>query len=192
MSNVDRRQILTGIIASLGGASVLSGCGEAPSVPIDIDDPAVRRPLGPGGRFYAAHELSFLHQFSDALLPRTDTPGATDVGVPALMDRMMADWASDETRRVQRATINTISQTLHERLGQPFSLATSDRAAAALAVLDDEAFSQGRHSGYKPLKRFVADVYFLTEAGLRDERGYELVPGQWVPSKPLRDAGKTP
>ena len=36
----------------------------------------------------------------DRILPPTDTPGASDVGVPAFIDRLLAEWAEPDERIV--------------------------------------------------------------------------------------------
>ncbi|HAC07925.1 MAG TPA: hypothetical protein DCF71_18940, partial [Gemmatimonadetes bacterium] len=42
---------------------------------------------------------------SDLLLPRTETPGALDAHVPALLDQLMAEWASSDTQASHRAAL---------------------------------------------------------------------------------------
>ena len=40
---------------------------------------------------------------ADQILPKTDTPGALDVGVPAFIDRMLAGYYTDKERGIVRA-----------------------------------------------------------------------------------------
>ncbi|WP_211211183.1 gluconate 2-dehydrogenase subunit 3 family protein, partial [Asticcacaulis biprosthecium] len=87
-----RRQVLQGLIFSLGGAAALSAfhsteAGAAESAT---------------GGFYTADELALVTFLADAIIPRTDTPGAVGAGVPAYMDHLYLTWAGEKTKADHR------------------------------------------------------------------------------------------
>ena len=43
-------------------------------------------------------QLALVGELAETILPRTDTPGALDAGVPAFIDRMLATWDTAEER----------------------------------------------------------------------------------------------
>mgnify|MGYP000002849333 FL=1 len=79
-----RREVLQGLIVSIGGASMLAACDNAARVAVSNSQSL---------RFFSDQELALVSRISDLLLPRTDTPGALDVNVPGFIDGLMAEWA---------------------------------------------------------------------------------------------------
>ena len=180
----DRRQVLLGLAFTLGGANALAAC-EGNS------EDAILQAVRPSGRlnFYSRAEFRLLGVLSDAIVPRTETPGALDVQVPAYMDAMMNAWASGETKRAQKAALRAI----RSELGSDFMRLLDEECRAAVAALDARAFAeQGELSGqYRALKSLIASVYYASEPGATQELQYELVPGRWDGDAPLSEIGRT-
>ena len=84
-----RREVLQGLIVSVGGAAALTACGGVATV-------ISTRPNA-AARFYTEQELALVTRVSDLIIPRTETPGALDVNVPGYLDGLMSDWASEAT-----------------------------------------------------------------------------------------------
>lgn len=180
----DRRQILLGLAFALGGASAVGGCEG------DSGD-AILQAVRPNGQlaFYSRRDFQLLGVISDAIIPRTETPGALDVQTPAYMDAMMSAWASDETKRSHRDALKAI----RAELGSKFMRLPDEERRAAVAALDARAFAeQGELSGqYRALKSLIASVYYASEPGATQELQYELVPGRWDGDAPLSEIGRT-
>lgn len=166
-----RRQVLQGLILSLGGAAALSTFQEAEA----------QSPKATSG-FYIADELALVTFLADAIIPRTDTPGAVGAGVPAYMDHLYLTWASEKTRSDHRAQLAAIGTKLDQRGG---------RKIKAVADLDAAAFAGDDHWDYRNLKSLIATVYYLSEPGATQELQYELVPGRWISSAPIGEIGRT-
>lgn len=58
-----------------------------------------------GTRVLEANERATIAAIADAILPRTDTPGALDVQAPAFVELVIADWLPDAERRSLREGI---------------------------------------------------------------------------------------
>ena len=170
---ISRRDAIKSLIVSLGGSTLLSACGGRVTL----------TPSAPGAppRFYTDREMAVLSRVSDLLIPRTETPGALDVGVPALLDQLLADWASRDTQADQRAALATLDAELTSRSGGDFLGATDGVAREALAALDADVFAGEAVEGYRSLKGLVSQVYFATEGGAVEEQGWMAVPGRWDP-----------
>ena len=83
---MDRRELLYRASMLLGGAltagtvsGILAGCTTSDS------------PGQPGGGFLSADEMRTVTAMADQIIPRTDTPGAVDAGVPAFIDKMLTN-----------------------------------------------------------------------------------------------------
>jgi hypothetical protein len=170
---ISRRDVLKTLIVSVGGTSLLSACGGQVTLGA----------LAPGAppRFYSEREMALLSRVSDLLLPRTDTPGALDVHVPALLDQLMAEWANSRTQAAHRATLAALDSRLRTHTGGDFLSASDTVALEALATVDEAAFTGEPIEGYRSLKGLITQAYFATEAGALEERQWVAVPGSWEP-----------
>jgi hypothetical protein len=119
-------------------------------------------------------------EFADIILPRTDTPGAKDAGVPQALDSLMTNWASSERQRQFRELIDDID-------GQAFIAGRKSFAKLPmkqrvdLATAYDAARMNGGDPVYGKFKELVLTLYYLSEAGATRELRYELIPGKWEP-----------
>ncbi|MEQ8955089.1 MAG: gluconate 2-dehydrogenase subunit 3 family protein [Gammaproteobacteria bacterium] len=170
-----RREVLQGLIISLGGASALSACGGVANV-------LATRP-GMPTRFYTTAELGLVSRISDLIIPRTETPGALDVNVPGYLDGLMSDWANDETRQEHRQALDTIDDELALLARGDFRTVADAAAESALIRLDGDAFNgNGELAGYRRLKGYITNAYFATEEGAIEELKWVAVPGRWDPA----------
>ena len=170
-----RREVLQGLIVSMGGAAALTACGGVANV-------VATRP-GSAGRFYTASEMSFLSSLSDLIIPRTETPGAVDVNVSGYMDALMTDWANDETRSSHRQDLGRIENELNQLVGGSFVGAEEDRSVRVLSELDAAVFDGSKDlEGYRRIKGYISRSYFATESGAVEELKWVSVPGRWDPS----------
>lgn len=170
-----RREVLKALIVSIGGASLLTACGgEATLAPVS--------PLTGSGKFYNERELALVSRISDLLLPRTETPGALDVDLPAFLDQLMSEWASAATGEAHHSTLATLDAQLGNALAGDFVSADQLAAERALTEVDSAAFTSGADgSGYRGLKSLITQAYFATEAGALQEQQWVAVPGRWEP-----------
>lgn len=170
-----RREVLQGLIVSIGGASALTACGGVANV-------MATRP-GATPRFYSDSEYALVTRISDLIIPRTETPGAVDANVPGYMDGLMTDWASSETKNAHRTALRQIKRELDQRAGADFLTVSDSAAESSLASFDAAAFAQeGDADGYKRMKGYVSQSYFATEEGATEELRWVAVPGRWDPS----------
>lgn len=175
-----RREVIKGLIASVAGAGVLSGC---------VSEWLVT-PTAPGrpARTFTVQQFSLLERLSDLIIPRTSTPGALDANVPGFIDGLMFEWADANTRESFQAGIEAIHLELSQRAGGEFLSAEPITATKLLTKFDADSFTGGageleRH--YRNIKSLIVESYFASEQGARQELQWPAVPGRWEGCKPL-------
>lgn len=157
---VDRRALLRGAILLVGGS--LAG------LPADAF-----AQLAQSDRFFSEARFAVLDEVAETIIPRTDTPGARDVGVPGLIDALMTNWASDERGRDFRALLDDIDSAA----GRSGLLALpAEERFDLIRRYDAEKLYEPVYSWFKEL---VLTLYYLSEEGATQELRYELVPGAW-------------
>lgn len=161
---VDRRALLRGAILLVGGS--LAG----------VPDHAFAQ--GAAG-FFPPAERAILDAACATMIPKTDTPGAIEAGVPAFIDSMMARWASDDTRDGFRSVLAEIDAAARESGGKGFASLAPAEQTKVLTAYDAAAIGGG--GDYRRFKELVLTGYYLSEIGATQELRYELAPGVWEP-----------
>lgn len=110
-------------------------------------------------RVFDGPQLQLLAELTDRIIPRTETPGASDAHVPLLIDRIAG-------RRVEAA------QEWKEMLAW-FSIKgeTADARLALLKAISTESNTLGARY-FKMLKDTTIDQYYGTKEGLQQELGW--------------------
>jgi len=164
-SMLDRRELLRRAIALVGGT--------AAATPLELFADS-----GPRARFFGAAQYSLLEAVADIIMPRTDTPGAIDAGVPVAFDALMKNWASRERQEQFRALLDEMDQAAR---GQATGLLALERDRRAEVVV---AFDKSKAGDkvYRKFKELVLKLYYLSEIGATQELRYEHVPGRWEAS----------
>ena len=182
-AGIDRRELLKGAIALVGGATWLAGCGDAE---IDAIDPAAG-----AGRYFDEDRLAVLARVVDIIMPATDTPGALAASVDRFIDGMMAGWASAATRVRYDATLDAIDARAFDAHGARFVDCAPHDQAALLRRLDRSAFGDDPEvPGFRELRFLVLAGYYTSEIGASQELRFELVPGRYLECVPVGDIGR--
>lgn len=190
---IHRRAVLGRAASLLGGAlsmsavaGVLAGCAASPSPVADASpagDPATARSAA-------------IAVIADLILPRTDTPGAIDVGVPAFIERMMADYYRPEERRAFMAGLDRVDTDARATLGRPFLALSSGEQTALLERYDREAYDWARAGGegatpfFRTMKELTTLGYFTSETGASKVLKYDPIPGAYEACIPYADVGR--
>jgi len=168
--------LLGGAMSSSTVAALLSGCEAAPA-------PAEWTPAA-----LTDGQLDVLTAVVDLILPRTDTPGAVDVGVPAFIDLLLDRWAEHDQR--SRVLVGL------DELGEGFLSMDSDARTALLTQLDEEAVQERDRDAdplpwFATLKEWTVVGYYTSEAGATQELQWLAAPGRFDGDVPLEEVGRT-
>lgn len=144
-----------------------------------------------------------MREVAQAVLPRTDTPGAGEVGVGDFVIVALAhglDGTRDpsassemprsfpEYRRTDGSLryVDWLEGQLDRRAGGDWLGKPPERRAAVLVAIDAEAFAEGENeSPWKKIKGLILTGYYTSEIGGSRELQYEPVPGRFDPAVPL-------
>jgi glucoside 3-dehydrogenase (cytochrome c) hitch-hiker subunit len=139
-------------------------------------------------RFLQPAQARLIAIVADAILPRTDTPSATDVGVLAWIDTIAADYFSDVQRTDFAAGIAAIDDHALSIAGARLASLPSGVVSGVLTSLDaacgTKNLSAAEH-GYVQLKDLVIHGYFTSEPVQKDILRVPIIPGRFDPSVPV-------
>lgn len=149
------------------------------------------------------HQARTLNAIAERILPTTDTPGAGDAGIPAFVDRLLDGWLPHPARDHLLAELGRFDDHARERHPDAggFVDLTESAQDALLTEAQDEALARrnGRAFSRNPnrlheqpffdlVKWLTLFGYYTSEAGMKSELGYRIVPGRWDPCVDLEDA----
>jgi gluconate 2-dehydrogenase gamma chain len=128
---------------------------------------------------------------AELIIPKTDTPGARDAGVPAFIDVMLADWADDDQRKMFTAGLADVDARSRTAFGKTFVEGTPAQQAKILEDLDYE-LARLRDTKSDTSKNFMSAMkwltltgYYTSEVGATAEQHYRVVPGRYEPCYPM-------
>ena len=124
---------------------------------------------------------------ADAIIPRTDTPGATDVGVPAFIDVIVAEYYGDEERTAFLAGLDAIVARVKSGGAGSVAEMTPDAQDALLDSLDKPADRQAPDArAWSKLKGLVVHGYFTSEPVQKDVLKTVIMPGRFDGNAPMK------
>lgn len=127
---------------------------------------------------------------ADAIIPRTDTPGAIDVEVPAWVEVVVADHYDDTQRAAFLASLDAIDALSRERTGQPVAALRGEALATVMNALDvpaDRTTPAAR--GYARLKGLVVHGYFTSRVVQQEVLQVQVIPGRYDGDAPMPARG---
>src|SRR5881397_2385483 len=99
---------------------LLAGTGAIPDQLLAIGRAVHKRARVGTLRALDAHQNETVATIAELIIPKTDTPGARDAGVPAFIDVMLADWGDDEQRQVFTAGLANVDERSRASFGKDF------------------------------------------------------------------------
>lgn len=140
---------------------------------------------GTAGDALSAAQAAFVDIVSDSIIPRTDTPGATDVGVVGFIDHMLAAFMTPPQRETFLQQLDALMHQARGELRKDFMSAGKRARLKFLRKQDAAAFATSEPSFFRELKQLVVLGYCTSEPGATQLLEYLPVPGGFKPSVPV-------
>lgn len=113
---------------------------------------------------------------ADLILPRSDTPGASDVGVTGFIDHLLAHWYHADERAAFLAGLGEIDRLA----GGSFVRLEPARQAEILTRIDGEPGGAGSaEAEFGRLKSLTLYGYFTSERVVKEVTRDPLIPGRF-------------
>jgi hypothetical protein len=123
---------------------------------------------------------------ADRILPRTDTPGALDVGVPAFIDTLTAGYLTDDEMRGLHDALAYFEAAAQAAHGRGFAGLTG---AQQDALLRTTAESNEDRPHFLRLREITIVGYFTSETVGKEVLHYDPIPGAFQGCLPLAEVG---
>ena len=157
--------------------------------------------------YFNAGQRKVVAAMAEVIIPRTDTPGAIDAGVPHFIELMVADWLNEPERALFNAGLNDMVTRIPQEFGKPFDQLDAQQQLAILEAMEAAAADSPWYAQGNIRRAFISDApficmvkelaiwgFFTSEAGasqvlrsnmmpMRFDGNVPLVPGEsaWAP-----------
>lgn len=140
--------------------------------------------------YLSAAQSAILAATADRILPRTDTPGAIDVGVPAFIDRLYGEFMTPAEQALLVQGLQAIDDAARSGAnGAGFSTLAATRQDAVLRAV--ARAQQDKEPGSFALIRSATILgYFTSEQVGRNVLHYDPVPGAYNGCVPIDQVGR--
>jgi len=181
-----RRKIikLSAFVASgaiMGG--LVSGC-KTDTLEIEID--------GYSPSFLSGDQYTFIRDFADTLLPETDTPGASSVGLPQIYDSILNNiFTSDQKSKYAEKLNAMIDVVKGENGGKSIDALSSEDRLSLITKLDSQFANADSEASqtFKEIKGRLIRYYLQTEEVGTTLLNYLPVPGEYQACITVEEAG---
>lgn len=196
---MDRRELLRMIAALTGGVVIggevfLTGCKNPDNAPtLQFSD----------------NDLAFLNEVGDTILPATQTPGAKDANVSAVMQTIVRDCYSKDEQDVFLKGITSLQEACQQMHGHGFMKAAPEERSELLLALEKESKEYQAKKGafdyeqnqkakealdngipgfrkeempahyYTMMKQLTLLGYFTSEPGCKQAQRFNPIPGRY-------------
>jgi hypothetical protein len=141
------------------------------------------------------HQYATVTAIAELILPRTETPGATDVGVGEFIDLIVTEWYKPEERNRFLNGLADVDTRTRALFGKNFVESSADQKAQILTALGEQMTEEGdalrdharqyRGSRPQPNQNFYHMVrgltligYYTSEAGATGELNFQIIPAR--------------
>jgi hypothetical protein len=184
-AGIDRREAIRRA-ALIMGMSI-----SAPAVMGILNGCTPRPELNWQPTLFTEDQAALIMELAETIIPRTDTPGSKDVGVPAFIELMIKDCYAKEDQDRFLAGIGEFEATCEAESGDSFLSLDAEKRLAFAKSQNQKALEQ--KDGPRPFFLMVKELtllgFFTSEPGATQVLQYLPVPGQYKGCIPLSEAG---
>ena len=184
---MDRREALrllaTGAALQLTPGSLRVVLREARAL---LADQAIPRTLN-------EHQYATVKAMAEKIIPRTDTPGATDVGAVDFIDLILTEWYDETERSHFLHGLAEVDSRSRELFGKNFVDSSPVQQSDILVDLGAKMVANaglGRTRSadrefvidpdfYSRFRRLTLTAYYTSEAGATKELNFEIIPDRY-------------
>jgi hypothetical protein len=130
-------------------------------------------------------QLALVRAIADTIIPRTDTPSATDVGVHRFVEVIVAEQLSDTDRATGLAGLDAIDARALSEFKSVFSELSPETRGKMIESLESGARNVEPAQTYWRLKGLIVHGYFTSEPVMKNVLKVKVMPGKFEGAAPV-------
>jgi gluconate 2-dehydrogenase gamma chain len=147
--------------------------------------------------FFTKEQAETVSELAELIIPKTDTPGAKETGVPAFIDAILKECYSAEDQQRFLTGLAEFEADAQKTYGDTFVYLKPEQQTEVYKKFHDPAAAEAKKSPSNPkpfalmLKELTLLGFFTSEPGATQVLQYEAVPGRYHGCVPLAEVGRT-
>jgi len=156
-------------------------------------------PPGRKSSFLSPPQADIVSAVAEIIIPRTDTPGAIDAGVPGFIDGVLKDVYTEEDRRRYLSGLTAFDAAAQLEHGRKFVALEAPQQVALVrkfhdaAVVEERRLHHSREALQRPFILMTKELtllgFFTSQIGATQILQYKAVPGSYHACIPVAQAG---
>ena len=134
----------------------------------------------------SAAQMALVRAVADTIIPRTNTPSATDVGVHQFVNVIVAEHATDDDRTKFLAGLDAMDARAVSQSGAPFTNLSPEARGKLIESLETGPRDVEPAQSYWRLKGLVVHGYFTSEPVMKEVLKVEIMPGRFEGAAPVQ------
>lgn len=147
----------------------------------------------PASSTLSPHQDATVSALAEMILPRTETPGATDVGASKFIDLLLTEWYDEPERTLFLKGLDDVDAHSQSLFAKEFIACSPTQQAEILAWLGEQMTEDLENRKNPPVRRrraarepsdnfylmfrnLTLTAYFTSEAGATQELHFEIIP----------------
>lgn len=147
--------------------------------------------------FFPEDGALIISEVAEIIIPKTDTPGAKETGVPAFIDTVLGQCYNKEDQDRFMSGLKSFDEEAKKTYGDLFMDLEAAQQQEHVKKIHDEAIASLKKGEMKDMpfilmmKELTVTGFFTSEPGATQVLQYEPVPGAYHGCLPLTEVGKT-
>ncbi len=177
---MQRRTAIRNLLVISGGVTLLPGC---------LNNEGAASTGGWKNLRVDAHREALLESVAETIIPATDTPGASELGVQLFVLKMVDDCHTSKDQQVFLKGLDQLETASKERYGASFTaIKGEDRETLLQSLANNEQAPAESREFLKIMKRHTIQGYLNSRYVMSNLLIYELVPGRYDGYFPVNEA----
>lgn len=133
-------------------------------------------------------QLEQVKALVNTVIPKTDTPSASDVGVPQYIDLLLKDVFEPDAVREFMEGLTALNEACQTQSGKAFTDLSEEQRHDFLLTIEKEIYTDNtkrKTPFYLAFKKLCVSIYFTTEQGIKQNLVYNPIPGGYLGDGPL-------
>jgi gluconate 2-dehydrogenase gamma chain len=175
--------VMGGVVSAPAIMGILKGCKAEPKIDWKPE-------------FLTQPQASIVTEVAEIIIPKTDTPGAKDAGVPGFIDSILHDCYSKEDQERFTTGLTSFDEEAKKAYGDAFMDLEPEQQQEYVKKVHDEAIKVEQTTQPAPKRPFILMMkeltmlgFFTSKPGATQVLQYDPVPGAYKGCLPLSEAG---
>jgi len=188
MKEISRREALHKTALAIGTAV------SAPTFMAFLNGCTPKQELNWKPKFFTEEQANTITEISEIILPKTDTPGAKELGVPQFIEDIISLCSDNDDQKRFLLGLETFKNDVEHQYGKSFSSIDLKLKQAVIGNLNTSLQNSDSKLNdvlffYRKLKEITILGYFTTEIGATQVLQYKAIPAEYKGCISLDETG---